>query len=67
MLICEICLFDWYISQFCISDMSNYGYLEVFRGSLRLRDNECRLYINIVCSFRTFVRRLISAAKCLLF
>ena len=24
--------------------MSKYGYLEVYRGSLRLRDNESRLY-----------------------
>ena len=31
MFICEICLFDWYIPQFCQSDMSKYGYLEVFQ------------------------------------
>ena len=42
MFICEIWLFDWYFPQFCTSDMSKYGYLEVIRGSLRL--NESRLY-----------------------
>ena len=31
MFICEICLFDWYFPQFCTSDMSKYGYLEVFQ------------------------------------
>ena len=31
MFICEIWLFDWYFSQFCKSDMSKYGYLEVFQ------------------------------------
>ena len=30
MFIYEIWLFDWYFPQFCKSDMSNYGYLEVF-------------------------------------
>ena len=30
-------------------DMLRYGYLEVFRESLEIRDNESRLYI--VCSF----------------
>ena len=30
MLIFEIWLFDWYFPQFCTSDMSKYGYLEVF-------------------------------------
>ena len=30
MFICEIWLFDWYYPQFCKSDMSKYGYLEVF-------------------------------------
>ena len=45
MFICEIWLFDWYSPQFCTSDMSKYGYLEVFRGSLRLRDNENRLIL----------------------
>ena len=29
MFICEIWLFDWYFPQFCTSDMSKYGYLEI--------------------------------------
>ena len=31
MFICEIWLFDLYFPQFCKSDMSKYGYLEVFQ------------------------------------
>ena len=31
MFICENWLFDWYFPQFCKSDMSKYGYLEVFQ------------------------------------
>ena len=31
MFICEIWLFDWYFPQFCTTDMSKYGYLEVFQ------------------------------------
>ena len=31
MFICEILLFDRYFPQFCKSDMSKYGYLEVFQ------------------------------------
>ena len=27
----EILLFDWYFPPFCKSDMSKYGYLEVFQ------------------------------------
>ena len=41
MIFCEIWLFDWYFPQFCTSDMSNYGYLEVFQrvpSSSRLRE-----------------------------
>ena len=45
MFICEIWLFIWYSPQFCKSDMSKYGYLEVSQRSLRLRDNESRLSI----------------------
>ena len=30
MFIPEILLFHWHFPQFCISDMSKYGYLEVF-------------------------------------
>ena len=46
MFICEILLFVWYFPKFCKSDMSKYGYLEVFQRSLRLPDNESRLYFN---------------------
>ena len=31
MFISDIWLFDWYFPQFCKSDMSKYGYLEVFQ------------------------------------
>ena len=31
MFICEIWLFVWYFPQFYRSDMSKYGYLEVFQ------------------------------------
>ena len=31
MFICEIWLFGWYFPQLCTSDMSKYGYLEVFQ------------------------------------
>ena len=40
MFMCEIWLFVWYFPQFCTSDISN-----CFSGSLRLRDNESRLYL----------------------
>ena len=54
---CEIWFLDWYFPQFCTSDMSKYNvqwYMynirstdisKCFRGSLRLRDNESRLYL----------------------
>ena len=38
-------LFDWYFPQFCKSDMSKYGYIEVFQRILRLRDIESQLYM----------------------
>ena len=31
MFICEIWLFHWYFPQFWISEISKYGYLEVFQ------------------------------------
>ena len=34
--ICEMWLFDSFFPQFCKSDMSSYGYLEVFWRALRL-------------------------------
>ena len=39
-LIRGIWLFDLFFAQFCRSDMSRYGYLKVFQGVPRLRDNE---------------------------
>ena len=42
MFICEIWLFDWYFPQFCKSDTSKYGYLEVFQrvpSTLRYRES----------------------------
>ena len=44
MFICEICVYDWYFPKFCKSDLST-DISKCFRGSLRLRDNESRLYI----------------------
>ena len=31
MFVYEMCLYDWYFPQLCESDMSKYGYLEVFQ------------------------------------
>ena len=45
MFICEIWLFHWYFPQFCISDMSKYGYLEVFqRVPSTSRQHESTVY-----------------------
>ena len=44
MFICESWLFDWYFPQFCKSDMSKYGYFEVFHP-FDFRDNESRPYV----------------------
>ena len=59
MLICEIwLLFDWYFPQYCTSDIS-----KCYRGFLRLRDNESRLYVNIikqsVVNERTYLSHLL--------
>ena len=40
MFICEIWLFDWYFPQFCTSDMSKYGYLEVFQRFPAFRNHQ---------------------------
>ena len=32
MFFCEIWLFFWYCPQFCTSEISKYGYLEVFQA-----------------------------------
>ena len=50
MFICEIWLFDWYFPQFCKSDMSKYGYLEVFqRVPLTSRKRESTVYESNSC------------------
>ena len=41
MFICEIWLFDWYFPQFRISDMSKYGYREVFQTSRYRESTVC--------------------------
>ena len=41
MFICEIWLFDWYFPQFCKSDMSKYGYLEVFPFDFEMTRVDC--------------------------
>ena len=42
-------LFNLLFSSLLNSDMSRYGYLEVFRESLGIRDNERRLYMHVYC------------------
>ena len=49
MFICEIWLFDWYFPQFCKSDMSKYGYLEVFQrvpSNSRYRESTVYCFLN---------------------
>ena len=49
MFISEIWLFDWYFPQFCTSDMSKYGYLEVFQrvpSTSRYRESTVQPYLN---------------------
>ena len=63
MFICEILLFDRYFPQFCKSDMSKCGYLEVFQrvpSTSRKRESTVSVFsdftkirkdtYNIVCS-----------------
>ena len=51
MFICEIWLFDWYFHQFCKSDMSKYGYLEVFqRVSSTSRQRESTVFLTLSAS-----------------
>ena len=45
MLICEMCLFDWYFFNSAHLICPNTDISKCFRGSLRLRDNESRLYV----------------------
>ena len=51
MFICEIWLCNLYFPQFRKSDMS-----KCFRGSLQLRDNESRLYIEDIYSFEVNIK-----------
>ena len=55
MFICEIWLFDRYFPQFCKSDMSKYGHLEVFQRVPLIRDNEGRLYMIASLSTKSFM------------
>ena len=48
MFICEIWLFDWYFPQFCKSDMSKYGYLEVFQRVPWTLRYESQLYYTLI-------------------
>ena len=41
---------SYFFPQFCKSDMSRYGYLEVFQRVLGIRDNENRLYSFVKCA-----------------
>ena len=50
MFICEIWLFDGYFPQFCKSDISKYGYLEVFEEGpfdFEITRVDCILYMGI--------------------
>ena len=50
MFLCEIWLFDWYVPQFCTSDMSKYGYLEVlqrFPSTLRYQESTVVSKLNL--------------------
>ena len=56
MFICEIWLFVWYFPQFCTSDMSKYGYLEVFQRAPSRVDYICFYlgeYIEIVLDIKS--------------
>ena len=36
----------YFFTKFCKSDISRYGFLEVFKRVFGIRDNESRLYIS---------------------
>ena len=60
MFICEIWSFDWYFPQFCTSDMSKYGYLEVFqRVPSTSRKRESTVFQNSLQEVRLVFRRMI--------
>ena len=44
MFICEICLFDWFFLNSANLICRSMDISKCFRGSLRLRDNDSRLY-----------------------
>ena len=66
MFFCEIWLFDWYFPQFCTSDMSKYGYLEVFQGapSSRLYD-KVKYLIRLYMYIQDCVANQLSVLLCL--
>ena len=58
MFICEIWLFVWYFSQFCTSDMSKYGYLEVFQ-----RVPSILMITRVDCTLKTKQKRTAKIKK----
>ena len=61
MFICEIWLLDWYFPQFWKSDMSKYGYLEVFQRAFGKKSKRevCEgLGIQQVCKQNVFRSKL---------
>ena len=60
----EIWLFDWYFPQFCISEVRSTDISKCFRGSLRLRDNESRLYFHRIIVLVTIIMsRIITLSR----
>ena len=54
--ICEIWLFDWYFPQFYKSDMSKYGYLEVFQRVHSIsRYRQSTVFVIVVFTSYTFL------------
>ena len=66
MFICESWLFDTYFPQFCTSNMSKYGYLEVFqRVLLASRYRESNIHVLLLFQ-NIFAQKIMSVASCLL-
>ena len=62
MFICEIWLFLWYFPQFCKSDMSKYGYLEVFQrvpSTSRKQEPTINMYCVISQNFDSFAAHIL--------
>ena len=58
MFISEIWFFNWYFPQFANLICRSTDISKCFRGSLRLRDNESRLYLTVgfwLCLYFTVV------------